>query len=177
MLVMECMHSSLSSTLDSHQNVPITLKRQVLYDVILGLRFLHERTNPIIHRDLTANNVLLTEDFRAKISDLGVAKIVPKDVLQKMTMAPGTGVYMPPEALVADSVYDTKLDMFSYGILILHVVTQTWPTPHMPACTSQGYTTGTTLVAHSETERRSNHFRSMRPYPLLERSVWRTNQH
>ena len=166
MLVMECMHSSLSSTLDKHKDVPIVLKRQILYDVILGLRFLHERSDPIIHRDLTANNVLLTEDFRAKISDLGVAKIVPRNEVQKkMTTAPGTVLYMPPEALVANPVYDTKLDMFSYGILILHVVTQTWPDPHMPT-SSRNYTTGN-LEAHSEAKRRSNYFRSMASHPLL----------
>lgn len=159
MLVMECMHSTLTSCLAKHQDIPAHFKRRVLLDVSLGLRFLHERADPIVHRDLTANNVLVTEDLRAKISDLGMARIVPKDVLLQLTSAPGTIDYMPPEALMADPQYDTGLDMFSFGVLILHVMTQTWPTPHKPA-TSTDLVSGK-LRAHSEVERRANYFGKM----------------
>ena len=159
MLLMERMHCSLRSCLEQHPKIPAHLKRRILYDVTLGLRFLHERPEPIIHRDLTANNVLLTEGFRAKISDLGMAKILPLHVACKMTMIPGTIDYMPPEAMVADPSYDTKLDMFSFGILVLHVVTQEWPTPHL--LTSSKDASGR-QVPHSEVERRARFFRMMR---------------
>jgi serine/threonine protein kinase/sugar lactone lactonase YvrE len=164
MLVMEHMHASLTSCLEHCSEIFMPQRKRILYDVILGLRFLHERRDPIIHRDLTANNVLLTEYFRAKISDLGMAKILPKDVVQKMTMAPGTSAYMPPEALVADPVYDTKLDMFSFGILILHTETQKWPAPHL-APNSRDL--NGRLVAHTEAERRGNFFRMMNPSDIL----------
>ena len=158
MLVMECMHDTLNACLDKHPHMPMHFKRQILLDVSLGLRFLHDRRNPIIHRDLTANNVLVSEDLRAKISDLGMARIVPTDVLKKLTMAPGTIDYMPPEALVAEPVYGTALDMFSFGVLILHVVTQTWPTPHKPTSSLDLYGK---LQAHSEAERRDTYLRKM----------------
>ena len=157
-LVMEYMHSSLTACLKHCPEISMPHKKRILYDVTLGLRFLHERQDPIIHRDLTANNVLLTEDLRAKISDLGMAKILPYNVARQMTMAPGTSDYMPPEALVANPVYDTKLDMFSFGILILHVVAQEWPAPHLPT-SSRNYSGK--LVAHTEAERRANFFSAM----------------
>ncbi len=157
MLVMEFMHCTLRACLEKYPDMPVQYKRRILYDVALGLRFLHERPDPIIHRDLTANNVLLTEDFRAKISDLGVAKILPYNT-RKMTMTPGTHDYMPPEALVSEPVYDTKLDMFSFGILILHVVTQEWPSAHL----SHSYKNSSgQLMARSEAARRANFFEKM----------------
>lgn len=73
-------------------------------------------------------------------------------------MAPGTIDYMPYEALVNGAVYGTKLDMFSFGILVLNVVTQSWPTPSMQSCSKDS--TGK-LGTHSEVERRANLFKKM----------------
>ena len=71
----------------------------------LGLHYLHTRSPAVIHRDLSANNVLLSPDMTAKISDLGMAKILNLSIqklVETMTKAPGTLAYMPPEALVND---------------------------------------------------------------------------
>ena len=90
------------------------------------------RPRPLIHRDLTANNVLLTSNLSAKIADLGVAKIVnlnPAQLAARMTTCPGTPAYMPPESLSNAPRYDQKLDVFSFGNLILHVCTHQWPLP------------------------------------------------
>lgn len=73
-------------------------------------------------------------------------------------MAPGTIDYMPSEALVDGAVYGTKLDMFSFGILVLNVVTQSWSTPSMQSCSKDS--TGK-VVTHSEVERRANLFKKM----------------
>ena len=174
MLILERMHSSLTSCLENHPNIPLHFKERILLDVTLGIRFLHERDEPIIHRDLSANNVLMTEDLRAKISDLGVARIVPNDILKKLTVAPGTTGYMPPEALVANPDYGTKLDIFSLGILILHVILQKWPLPHKEANAPDPLNPGR-LIAYSEVERRENHFKEMDPRspltPLVEQCL------
>ena len=63
----------------------------------------YDRASPIIHRDLSPNNILLSYDSVAKISDLGVARVVKagtKNTKSKLTKAPGTMDFMPPEALV-----------------------------------------------------------------------------
>ena len=82
-LVMEKLATSLHDILDPEPPpttkpfVPVSLKRSILHDVARGLSFLHSDSPPIIHRDLSARNVLLNEGMVAKIADLGVARILP----------------------------------------------------------------------------------------------------
>ena len=132
-LVMEYLHTTLSACLDRYGVLPEEISYGILRDVALGLRYLHERSPPIIHRDLSANNVLLTSNMNAKISDLGVAKILnltPARMTQMtQTKAPGTPCYMPPEALTAKPKYTTKIDVYSYGVLIIHTLSGRWPFP------------------------------------------------
>ena len=116
--------------------LPEAISYGILRDVALGLRYLHEHSPPIIHRDLSANNVLLTSSMNGKISDLGVAKILnitPAQMTQRMsTQAPGTPCYMPPEALLAKPTYTSKIDSYSYGIMMIHVLCGRWPFQLMP---------------------------------------------
>ena len=77
-LTMEFLPSCLDSLLENASTgvIPLVLKRSILSDVARGLTYLHARSPPVIHRDLTAKNVLLTPAFVAKIADLGVARIL-----------------------------------------------------------------------------------------------------
>ena len=132
-LVMEYLHTTLSACLERYGVLPKEISYGILHDVILGLCYLHELSPSIIHRDLSANNVLLTSNMNAKISDLGVAKILnlsPAQMTQMtQTKAPGTPCYMPPEALIAKPKYTSKLDIYSYGVLIIHTLCGRWPFP------------------------------------------------
>ena len=132
-LVMEYLHTTLSACLERYGVLPEEISYGILRDVALGLRYLHERSPPIIHRDLSANNVLLTSNMNAKLSDLGVAKILnltPAQMTQMtQTKAPGTPCYMPPEALTAKPKYTSKIDVYSYGVLIIHTLCGRWPFP------------------------------------------------
>jgi len=128
-LVMELMFTSLSKYLEIAGDLEINLKISILHDASLGLRYLHSHDPPIIHCDLTANNILLTKSLTAKITDLGMAKILDKHQPSKMTTAPGLPAYMPPEALGKRPSYTTALDVFSFGTLMLHTGSQDWPIP------------------------------------------------
>ena len=132
-LVMECLHTDLANYLeDSSSEIPLSIKLSILLDVSYGLVYFHTQTPPIIHRDLTASNVLLTTDLRAKIADLGVAKLLDHQTQAAIIQirAQGTQDYMPLEALQENPVYNWKLDIFSFGHLALYVVAQKLPVVH-----------------------------------------------
>ena len=61
------------------------------------------------------------------MGDLGVAKIVC--VNNKLTRAPGTLDFMPPEALLTEPIYDTPLDVFPYDKITIHCMSGEWPSP------------------------------------------------
>ena len=116
---------------------PLSLKCSILHDVASGLIYLHERSQPIIHCDLSARNVLLNSGMVAKIADLGVARIVPRiRAAATMTKAPGDLVYMPPEAMESipgeenedkQSKCDASIDIFSFGVVAIFTFCQTFP--------------------------------------------------
>jgi serine/threonine protein kinase len=124
-LVMERLDGSLDSLLERVPNIPLTLKLSILEDVAKGLLYLHQHDPQIIHRDLTAKNVLLTTSLVAKVTDFGnsrFASLQPGQLAKTLTSFPGTLVYMPPEALIEESSqahYGPSLDIFSFGHLAL----------------------------------------------------------
>ena len=127
LLVMERLETSLDDLLEHIPNLPLSLKRSVLEDVASGLLYLHKMQPPVIHRDLTANNVLLTSSLVAKISDMGNSRIVNMrggQMARTLSKLPGTLVYMPPEALDDRHRYGPSLDVFSFGHLALFSLTQ-----------------------------------------------------
>ena len=146
-LVMERLLTSLHDLLDPETDpppspdapkpfFPLSLKCSILHDVASGLTYLHERSPPVIHRDLSARNVLLNSGMVAKIADMGVARIVPRmRAAATMTTAPGAGIYMPPEALEIkseedeeqSSKYDASIDIFSFGVVSIFTLSQTFP--------------------------------------------------
>ncbi|XP_064395629.1 uncharacterized protein LOC135342727 [Halichondria panicea] len=127
-LIMERLHSDLAKFLETHRDTNIATRIHILYDVSKGLRYLHSLTPPLIHRDLTAPNILLTEDLTAKIGDLGVSRYVDLERLTHvLTNVPGNPTYMPPECHVEPPTYTTKLDIFSFGHLIIHTVIGDFP--------------------------------------------------
>ena len=128
MLVMEYLPFNLTHCLEKYDNIPLETKYHILLGVSIGLRFLHEQNPPIIHRDLTTNNVMLTVGMKSKITDLGQARITDVKATE-MTPSPGISCYMPPEARANAPVYNESLDVFSFGVLIVHTVTQKWPIP------------------------------------------------
>ena len=158
-LVMERLHCSLTSLLEDNPVVPIGTKLSIIKDVALGLRYLHTRNPPIIHRDLSSNNVLLSKGMEGKIGDLGTARLVDPRRQSRMTQAPGTAHFMPPEALAEDVInirYGKELDVFSFGCVMLHTLSHQWPTPSQAVIINPD--TGLVTGGRSEVERRSQYF-------------------
>ena len=128
-MVMEKMQESIRSLVEKYEDIPFLVKLSILHDVCLGLRYLHGLSPAIIHRDLSTNNILVTPRLEAKITDLGQAKLLKMESFSTMSMAPGTVIFMPPEALENRPIYGPQLDIFSLGAVTLHLVTQVWPSP------------------------------------------------
>ena len=128
-LIIERMWTSLAKLLVERPSIPLVVKVHILHDVACGLKFLHGQDPPVIHRDLTANNILLNKNMDAKITDLGLATALESITKQKMSTAPGNLTHMPPEALQHNPKYTTKLDIFSFGCVALHTATQQFPMP------------------------------------------------
>ena len=172
-LVMERLLTSLHDLLDPDTPPPrdavpplaffsMALKCSVLQDVARGLAYLHEQSPPIIHRDLSARNVLLNSGMVGKIADLGVARIAPRmRAAATMTKGPGASVYMPPEAFAPAksnkemSKYDASIDIFSLGVVIIFTVGEIFPCdPLEPTYTDEK---SGLLVARTELQRRSEY--------------------
>lgn len=136
-MVMEKMQYSLRSLIEGQEDsgkrlhIDLRIKVSILHDVAKGLCYLHsDQDPPIIHRDLTPNNILLSHKFEAKISDLGVSKVMKNTGYDsEMTKAPGTPSFMPPETFDDNPKYDTAVDIFSYAGVTMYTITEQWPTP------------------------------------------------
>ena len=142
----------------------MALKCSVLQDVARGLAYLHGQSPPIIHRDLSARNVLLNLGMVAKIADLGVARIAPRmRAAATMTKGPGASVYMPPEATAPatsdkeKSKYDASIDIFSLGVVTIFTVGETFPCdPLAPTYLNED---SGLVIGRSELQRRSEYMR------------------
>ena len=163
-LLMEKLPTSLDDLLEKHKDIPLDVKYSILVDVSRGLVYLHCRDPPIAHRDLTARNILLDLGLTAKITDLGVARMVnlrPGQVAATMTRAPGNITYMPPEAVEEEGAakYNTAIDMFSFGNVALFTLTQVFMKNLKPATYRD--TTTRKIVGRSEIERREEYIQLM----------------
>ena len=160
-LVMDKLDLNLKNVIETYRDLPLPLTVRILKDVVKGLIYLHGKTPPIIHRDLTARNVLVNKaSMIAKIADLGNALMIdPAKLSNTLSRAPGTLPYMPPEAILSQPQYNCMLDMFSFGHLGLFAVTQTYPESLLPST----YTDPSTEMLHarSEVERREEYISTL----------------
>lgn len=151
-IVMELMDCTLRHFMEIHRLIPLPLKVDILHQVAMGLVYIHGQHPPIIHRDINPKNILInTGSIVTKLADFGVAKEVVTST-RSDTSAPGTFDFMPPEAFHGTKVekqYKDRFDVFSFGALVIFVVTHTWPT-----VLDARQRVGGVLVALDEVQRR-----------------------
>ncbi|KAL6996079.1 hypothetical protein U1Q18_006215 [Sarracenia purpurea var. burkii] len=131
-LVYEYMaNGSLEDRLFRRGNTPSLswkLRFRIAAEVATGLLFLHQtKPEPLVHRDLKPANILLDQNYVSKISDVGLARLVPPsvadDVTQyRMTSTAGTFCYIDPE-YQQTGMLGVKSDVYSLGIVLLQLLT------------------------------------------------------
>ncbi|KAE8663657.1 Protein BRASSINOSTEROID INSENSITIVE 1 [Hibiscus syriacus] len=127
------MYGSLEDVLHGQKKAGIKLnwaaRRRIAIGAARGLAFLHHNCIPhIIHRDMKSSNVLLDENLEARVSDFGMARLMSAmDTHLSVSTLAGTPGYVPPEYYQSFRC-STKGDVYSYGVVLLELLTGKRPT-------------------------------------------------
>ncbi|GMQ00347.1 hypothetical protein CsSME_00047466 [Camellia sinensis var. sinensis] len=99
-------------------------RMKIALDAARGLAYLHEDSQPcVIHRDFKASNILLENNFHAKVADFGLAKQAPEGRANYLsTRVMGTFGYVAPEYAMTGHLL-VKSDVYSYGVVLLELLT------------------------------------------------------
>ena len=114
---------SLYHELHKHHKLDATARTICAFDIARGVQFLHNKH--IIHRDLKSLNVLLDANGRAKICDFGFSRDMGEEDLYTSNV--GTPHWMAPELLASSSSYNSKIDVYAYGIVLWEIATGQLP--------------------------------------------------
>ncbi|XP_056167200.1 U-box domain-containing protein 35-like isoform X2 [Syzygium oleosum] len=135
-LVYEYMaNGSLEERLFQRRKSPVLswqIRFKIAAEIATGLLFLHQtKPEPLVHRDLKPGNILLDYNYISKISDVGLARLVPPSVAEtvtqyRMTSTAGTFCYIDPE-YQQTGMLGVKSDVYSFGIVLLQLITAKSP--------------------------------------------------
>ncbi|XP_074191050.1 serine/threonine-protein kinase TNNI3K isoform X2 [Rhinolophus sinicus] len=123
---------SLFSLLHEQKRIlDLQSKLIIAVDVAKGMEYLHNLTQPIIHRDLNSHNILLYEDGHAVVADFGESRFLQSLDEDNMTKQPGNLRWMAPEVFTQCTRYTIKADVFSYALCLWELLTGEIPFAHL----------------------------------------------
>ncbi|KAJ7009398.1 serine/threonine-protein kinase PBL16 isoform X1 [Populus alba x Populus x berolinensis] len=103
--------------------LPWSIRMKIAFGAAKGLAFLHEAEKPVIYRDFKTSNILLDQDYNAKLSDFGLAKDGPMgDKTHVSTRIMGTYGYAAPEYIMTGHL-TPRSDVYSFGVVLLELLT------------------------------------------------------
>lgn len=104
-------------------SLPWSTRLKIAIGAAKGLAFLHEAEKPVIYRDFKTSNILLDSDYKAKLSDFGLAKDGPEeDETHVSTRVMGTQGYTAPEYIMTGHL-TAKSDVYGFGVVLLELLT------------------------------------------------------
>ncbi|KAJ3701629.1 hypothetical protein LUZ61_005334 [Rhynchospora tenuis] len=107
---------------ETHRRLPWPVRQKIALGTARGLAYLHYGARPaIIHRDIKASNILLDDDFEAKVADFGLAKFAPEGMTHVSTRVAGTMGYVAPEYALYGQLTE-KSDVYSFGVVLLELL-------------------------------------------------------